>query len=161
MSTSDIVEAAGIQLPAGAARTCSACLAKLVSGEVDQSEQSFCAQKRLAILLPVWPTLCLIARKPTKKSSISIVSLFFAVIITSHASTLPAHPYHLWASSELQNHSSLKTEHRILLHRNFNINNSCIKGRPEKTKSGCLFFGCKATTTVAILLYRLAKIVYV
>jgi len=38
------MEAAGIQLPAGAARTCSACVAKLVSGEVDQSEQSFCAQ---------------------------------------------------------------------------------------------------------------------
>lgn len=44
----DIAEAAGIQLPAGCRQgTCSACVAKLVSGEVDQSEQKFLRSKEL------------------------------------------------------------------------------------------------------------------
>lgn len=38
----DIAEAAGIRLPSGCKQgECSACVAKLVSGEVDQSEQRF------------------------------------------------------------------------------------------------------------------------
>jgi ferredoxin len=38
----DIAEEAGIQLPSGCKQgDCSACVAKLVSGEVDQSEQKF------------------------------------------------------------------------------------------------------------------------
>jgi len=38
----DIAEMAGIRLPAGCRQgDCSACVAKLVSGQVDQSEQKF------------------------------------------------------------------------------------------------------------------------
>lgn len=38
----DIAEEAGIRLPAGCREgTCSSCVAKLVSGKVDQSEQKF------------------------------------------------------------------------------------------------------------------------
>ena len=38
----DIAEEAGIRLPSGCKQgECSACVAKLVSGEVDQSEQKF------------------------------------------------------------------------------------------------------------------------
>jgi ferredoxin len=38
----DMAIAAGMKLPAGCKQgTCSACIAKLISGEVDQSEQKF------------------------------------------------------------------------------------------------------------------------
>jgi len=38
----DIAEEAGIRLPAGCRQgNCSACVAKIISGEVDQSEQRF------------------------------------------------------------------------------------------------------------------------
>lgn len=38
----DIAEASGIRLPSGCKQgECSACVAKLISGEVDQSEQRF------------------------------------------------------------------------------------------------------------------------
>jgi ferredoxin len=38
----DIAEEAGIRLPAGCREgTCSSCIAKIVSGDVDQSEQKF------------------------------------------------------------------------------------------------------------------------
>ncbi|MBG1271616.1 2Fe-2S iron-sulfur cluster-binding protein [Nostoc sp. WHI] len=41
----DIAEEAGIRLPSGCKQgECSACVAKLISGEVDQSEQKFLRQ---------------------------------------------------------------------------------------------------------------------
>lgn len=44
----DIAAAAGIRLPSGCRQgTCSACVAKLVSGDVDQSEQKFLRPKEL------------------------------------------------------------------------------------------------------------------
>ena len=44
----DIAEDAGIRLPSGCKQgECSACIAKLVSGEVDQSEQKFLRPKEL------------------------------------------------------------------------------------------------------------------
>ncbi len=44
----DIAEAMGIRLPAGCKQgECSACVAKLVSGEVDQSEQKFLRSSEL------------------------------------------------------------------------------------------------------------------
>jgi len=44
----DIAEDAGIRLPSGCKQgECSACVAKLVSGEVDQSEQKFLRPKEL------------------------------------------------------------------------------------------------------------------
>jgi len=97
----DIAEAAGIQLPAQVPpkEPCSACLAKLDSGEVRSSEQKFLRSKlELAILY-----LCglpLVAAT-TKKSSISVILFIFAIIIASHTSTLPLIAC-LWAGSELQ-----------------------------------------------------------
>lgn len=45
----DIAEEAGIRLPSGCKQgDCSACVAKLVSGEVDQSEQKFLRPSELA-----------------------------------------------------------------------------------------------------------------
>lgn len=45
----DIAEEADIRLPAGCRQgDCSACVVKLVSGEIDQSEQKFLQQKELA-----------------------------------------------------------------------------------------------------------------
>ncbi len=45
----DIAEEAGIRLPAGCRQgECSACVAKLVSGEVDQNEQKFLRPSELA-----------------------------------------------------------------------------------------------------------------
>ncbi|WP_017717063.1 2Fe-2S iron-sulfur cluster-binding protein [Kamptonema formosum] len=45
----DIAEDAGIRLPAGCKQgDCSACVAKLVSGEVDQSEQKFLRPSEIA-----------------------------------------------------------------------------------------------------------------
>ncbi|AFZ17412.1 2Fe-2S iron-sulfur cluster-binding protein [Allocoleopsis franciscana] len=45
----DMAEEAGIRLPAGCREgTCSSCIAKLVSGEVDQSEQKFLQPSELA-----------------------------------------------------------------------------------------------------------------
>ena len=44
----DIAEDAGIRLPSGCKQgECSACIAKLVSGEVEQSEQKFLRPKEL------------------------------------------------------------------------------------------------------------------
>lgn len=44
----DIAEVVGIRLPAGCKQgECSSCVAKLVSGEVDQSEQKFLRQSEL------------------------------------------------------------------------------------------------------------------
>ncbi len=44
----DIAEDAGIRLPSGCKQgECSACIAKLVSGEVDQGEQKFLRPKEL------------------------------------------------------------------------------------------------------------------
>ena len=44
----DMAEDAGIRLPSGCKQgECSACIAKLVSGEVDQSEQKFLRPKEL------------------------------------------------------------------------------------------------------------------
>lgn len=44
----DIAEEAGIRLPSGCKQgECSACVAKLVSGEVDQSEQKFLRESEL------------------------------------------------------------------------------------------------------------------
>lgn len=44
----DIAAAAGIRLPAGCLQgNCSACVAKLVSGKVDQSEQKFLQKEEL------------------------------------------------------------------------------------------------------------------
>ena len=44
----DLAEEAGIRLPAGCKQgECSACVAKLVSGEVDQSEQKFLNRSEL------------------------------------------------------------------------------------------------------------------
>ncbi|MBD2741183.1 2Fe-2S iron-sulfur cluster-binding protein [Coleofasciculus sp. FACHB-1120] len=44
----DIAEDAGIRLPSGCKQgECSACIAKLVSGEVDQGEQKFLRLKEL------------------------------------------------------------------------------------------------------------------
>jgi ferredoxin len=44
----DIAEEAGIRLPSGCKQgECSACVAKLVSGEVDQSEQKFLRSSEL------------------------------------------------------------------------------------------------------------------
>ncbi|HEY9299738.1 MAG TPA: 2Fe-2S iron-sulfur cluster-binding protein [Phormidium sp.] len=44
----DMAEDAGIRLPSGCKQgECSACVAKLVSGEVDQSEQKFLRPKEL------------------------------------------------------------------------------------------------------------------
>lgn len=45
----DIAEDAGIRLPAGCKQgDCSACVAKLVSGQVDQSEQKFLRPSEIA-----------------------------------------------------------------------------------------------------------------
>ena len=45
----DIAEEAGIRLPSGCKQgDCSACVAKLISGEVDQSEQKFLRPSELA-----------------------------------------------------------------------------------------------------------------
>jgi ferredoxin len=45
----DMAEEAGIRLPAGCKQgDCSACVAKLVSGEVDQSEQKFLRPSEIA-----------------------------------------------------------------------------------------------------------------
>ena len=45
----DIAEQAGIRLPSGCKQgDCSACLAKLVSGEVDQTEQKFLRPEEIA-----------------------------------------------------------------------------------------------------------------
>ena len=45
----DIAEASGIKLPAGCRQgDCSACIAKLISGEIDQSEQKFLRPAELA-----------------------------------------------------------------------------------------------------------------
>lgn len=44
----DIAEEAGIRLPSGCKQgNCSACVAKLVSGEVDQSEQKFLSSSEI------------------------------------------------------------------------------------------------------------------
>lgn len=44
----DIAEAAGIRLPGGCKQgECSACVAKLISGKVDQSEQKFLRKSEL------------------------------------------------------------------------------------------------------------------
>jgi len=44
----DIAEATGIRLPSGCKQgDCSACVAKLVSGEVDMSEQKFLRQQEI------------------------------------------------------------------------------------------------------------------
>lgn len=46
----DMAEEAGIRLPAGCREgTCSSCIAKLVRGEVDQSEQKFLQPSELAV----------------------------------------------------------------------------------------------------------------
>jgi ferredoxin len=45
----DMAEAAGIRLPAGCLQgECSACLAQLVEGEVDQTEQHFLQSEEIA-----------------------------------------------------------------------------------------------------------------
>lgn len=45
----DVAEAAGIRLPSGCRQgECSACIAKLVSGHVDQSEQKFLHPSEIA-----------------------------------------------------------------------------------------------------------------
>jgi len=45
----DIAEEAGIRLPAGCHQgNCSACVAKIISGEVDQSEQRFLQPPEIA-----------------------------------------------------------------------------------------------------------------
>jgi ferredoxin len=45
----DMAEDAGIRLPSGCKQgNCSACVAKLISGEVDQSEQSFLQPSEVA-----------------------------------------------------------------------------------------------------------------
>ncbi len=45
----DIAEEAGIRLPSGCRQgECSACVAKLISGEVDQNEQKFLRSSELA-----------------------------------------------------------------------------------------------------------------
>ncbi|PIG93753.1 2Fe-2S iron-sulfur cluster-binding protein [Gloeocapsopsis sp. IPPAS B-1203] len=45
----DIAEEAGIRLPAGCRQgNCSACVAKIISGEVDQSEQRFLQAAEIA-----------------------------------------------------------------------------------------------------------------
>ncbi len=45
----DIAEEAGIRLPAGCREgTCSSCIAKIVSGEIEQSEQKFLQASEIA-----------------------------------------------------------------------------------------------------------------
>jgi ferredoxin len=45
----DIAEEAGIRLPAGCREgTCSSCIAKIISGEVEQSEQHFLQPSEIA-----------------------------------------------------------------------------------------------------------------
>lgn len=45
----DMAEEAGIRLPAGCREgTCSSCIAKIISGEVDQSEQKFLQPSEIA-----------------------------------------------------------------------------------------------------------------
>lgn len=45
----DMAEQAGIRLPSGCKQgDCSACVAKLVSGEIDQSEQKFLCPEEIA-----------------------------------------------------------------------------------------------------------------
>jgi ferredoxin len=45
----DMAEEAGIRLPAGCREgTCSSCVAKIISGEVDQSEQKFLQPSEIA-----------------------------------------------------------------------------------------------------------------
>ncbi len=45
----DMAEEAGIRLPAGCREgTCSSCIAKIINGEVDQSEQKFLQSSEIA-----------------------------------------------------------------------------------------------------------------